>query len=72
LLRFHAWLEAQKMLSAEALATMRSRLEGEIRAAITSEEAAGPPPLASLFEDVVAHPTWLLEEQKAGILGKGS
>jgi pyruvate dehydrogenase E1 component alpha subunit/2-oxoisovalerate dehydrogenase E1 component alpha subunit len=72
LLRFTAWLEAQKMLSAEALATMRSRLAGEIRAAITSEEAAGPPPLASLFEDVVAQPTWLLEEQKAGILGKGS
>jgi pyruvate dehydrogenase E1 component alpha subunit/2-oxoisovalerate dehydrogenase E1 component alpha subunit len=54
LLRFTAWLEARKLFPADAQATLRSRLASEIRAAITSEEAAGPPPLSSLFEDVVA------------------
>ena len=68
LLRFAAWLESQKILSTEAQAVMRTRLTDAIRAAIVSEEAAGPPPPASLFEDVVAKPTWLLEEQKAGLL----
>jgi pyruvate dehydrogenase E1 component alpha subunit len=68
LLRFAAWLEQQKILSAGEQATMRSRIADTVRAAIASEEAAGPPPLASLFDDVVAKPSWLLEEQKAGLL----
>jgi len=68
LLRFTAWLESQKLLSAEMQATLRNRIGDAIRAAIASEEAAGPPPLASLFEDVVAEPTWLLDEQRAGFL----
>jgi len=51
---------------------MRGRLATAIRAAITSEEAVGPPALSSLFEDVVAHPSWLLDQQKTGVLGKGS
>jgi pyruvate dehydrogenase E1 component alpha subunit/2-oxoisovalerate dehydrogenase E1 component alpha subunit len=54
LLRFAAWLEKQKMFSTETQTAMRSRLADAIRSAIVSEEAAGPPPLASLFEDVVA------------------
>jgi pyruvate dehydrogenase E1 component alpha subunit/2-oxoisovalerate dehydrogenase E1 component alpha subunit len=53
LLRFVAWLEKRGIFSTEAQATMRSRITDAIRAAITSEEAAGPPPLSSLFEDVV-------------------
>jgi pyruvate dehydrogenase E1 component alpha subunit/2-oxoisovalerate dehydrogenase E1 component alpha subunit len=68
LLRFTAWLESQKLLSAEMQATLRNRIGDAIRAAIASEEAAGPPPLASLFEDVVAEPTWLLDEQRSGFL----
>ena len=68
LLRFATWLEQQKILSAEQRAAMRSRIGDAIRAAIASEEAAGPPPVSSLFEDVVAKPSWLLEEQKAGLL----
>jgi pyruvate dehydrogenase E1 component alpha subunit/2-oxoisovalerate dehydrogenase E1 component alpha subunit len=70
LLRFATWLEQRKILSSEAQAAMRGRLGEAIRAAILSEEAAGPPPLASMFEDVFARPTWLLEEQQAGLTGK--
>jgi pyruvate dehydrogenase E1 component alpha subunit len=68
LLRFATWLEAQKILSTEAQATMRTRIGEAIRAAIASEKSAGPPPSSSLFEDVFAQPTWLLEEQKAGLV----
>lgn len=68
LLRFAAWLDGHKLLSADAHAAMRTRIANAIRAAIASEEAAGPPPLSSLFEDVVAKPTWLLDEQKSGLL----
>ena len=69
LIRFAAWLDSQKILSAEAYAAMRARITDAIRGAIASEEAAGPPPLSSLFDDVVAKPTWMLDEQKAH-LGK--
>jgi pyruvate dehydrogenase E1 component alpha subunit/2-oxoisovalerate dehydrogenase E1 component alpha subunit len=54
LLRFAAWLEQRRILQPEAQAVMRSRIAVAIRAAITSEEAVDPPPLSSLFEDVVA------------------
>jgi pyruvate dehydrogenase E1 component alpha subunit len=68
LLRFATWLAAQSILSTEAQAIMRTHIGDAIRAAITSEEATAPPPVASLFEDVFAQPTWLLEEQKAGLV----
>jgi pyruvate dehydrogenase E1 component alpha subunit/2-oxoisovalerate dehydrogenase E1 component alpha subunit len=68
LLRFTAWLHSQKILSTDAQAAMKTRIAEAIRAAIASEETAGPPSLASLFEDVVAKPTWLLEEQRSGLL----
>jgi len=68
LLRFMAWLDSQKVLSPDAQAAMKTRVAEAIRTAIASEEAAGPPSLASLFEDVVAKPTWLLEEQRSGLL----
>ncbi len=68
LTRFAAWLDSQKILSAEAYAAMRARITDAIRAAIASEEAAGPPPLSSLFDDVVAKPTWMLDEQRAGFV----
>jgi pyruvate dehydrogenase E1 component alpha subunit/2-oxoisovalerate dehydrogenase E1 component alpha subunit len=69
LTRFAAWLDSQKILSAEAYAAMRARITDAIRGAIASEEAAGPPPPSSLFDDVLAKPTWMLDEQKAH-LGK--
>ena len=72
LLRFATWLEHRQILSSEAQATMKGRIGDAIRAAILSEEAAGPPALTSMFDDVFARPTWLLEEQRAELLGKGS
>jgi pyruvate dehydrogenase E1 component alpha subunit len=66
LLRFGQWLATEGVLAAEAQAAARQRITDEIRAAIATEEAAGPPPAASLFDDVTSRPTWLLVEQKAG------
>jgi pyruvate dehydrogenase E1 component alpha subunit len=65
LLRFGRWLADGKILSVEAQAAARERLRDTIRKAIAEAEAFGPPPASSLFDDVVARPTWLLEEQKA-------
>jgi len=71
LLRFGQWLKARNVLSTEAQETARKRIGEQIRAAIAAEEAAGPPPASSLFDDVCAKPTWLLEEQKAELLKSG-
>jgi pyruvate dehydrogenase E1 component alpha subunit/2-oxoisovalerate dehydrogenase E1 component alpha subunit len=68
LLRFARWLCERNLLSSEAQAAMASRITDDIRAAIAAEEASGPPPRSSLFEDVFARPTWLLEAQKAELL----
>jgi pyruvate dehydrogenase E1 component alpha subunit len=68
LLRFGAWLHAQKILTVEAQNATRQRLDDEIRAAIAAEEAAGPPAKASLFDDVLAEPSWLLDEQRTEYL----
>ena len=68
LLRFAIWLCAQNILSAEAQTAARQRIDEEIRAAITVEEAAGPPPTSSLFDDVLAEPSWLIGEQQAEYL----
>jgi len=70
--RFGRWLDAQKLLSNSGQTAAKQRISEEIRAAIAAEEAAGPPPVASLFTDVYAKPTWLLEEQKAAHLGEST
>lgn len=68
LLRFATWLDSQKMLSVEAQATLAKRIEADIRAAIAHEEKAGPPARASLFDDVYAKPSWLLDQQRSELL----
>jgi pyruvate dehydrogenase E1 component alpha subunit/2-oxoisovalerate dehydrogenase E1 component alpha subunit len=68
LLRFGVWLDAQKILTTEAQTATRQRIDEEIRAAIAAEEAAGPPTVASLFDDVLAESSWLLDEQRAEYL----
>jgi pyruvate dehydrogenase E1 component alpha subunit len=68
LLRFARWLSESNFLTSEAQAAMASRVTDDIRAAIAAEESAAPPPRSSLFEDVFARPTWLLEAQKAELL----
>jgi len=71
LLRFGRWLVARGALSADAQAEAKTRIDQRIRAAIASEEAAGPPPASSLFDDVFAKTTWLLAEQRAVLLRSG-
>jgi pyruvate dehydrogenase E1 component alpha subunit/2-oxoisovalerate dehydrogenase E1 component alpha subunit len=66
LLRFGRWLAERNILDSTAQAAARARITDAIRAALAAEEAVGPPPTASLFEDVFARPTWLLDEQEAG------
>jgi len=56
------------MLTTNAQTVTRQRIDEEIRAAIAAEEAAGPPTVASLFDDVLAEPSWLLDEQRAEYL----
>ena len=68
LLRFGLWLDAQKILTVEAQTATRQGIDEEICAAIAAEEAAGPPSTSSLFDDVLAEPSWLLDEQRAGYL----
>ena len=63
LVRFRTWLLAQGIFSAESEAALAAELEREIREAITLEEAAPPPALATTIEDVFAEPTWNLREQ---------
>ena len=63
LARFKTWLLANGVFTAEAEAQLAAELEREIREGILLEEAAGPPPLRSMIEDVFAEPTWNLEEQ---------
>jgi pyruvate dehydrogenase E1 component alpha subunit len=65
LLRFSIWLDTQKVLSVAAQSALAKRIEADIRAAIAVEEKAGPPALASLFDDVYAKPTWLLDHQRS-------
>jgi pyruvate dehydrogenase E1 component alpha subunit/2-oxoisovalerate dehydrogenase E1 component alpha subunit len=68
LIRFGIWLDAQAILTAAAQAATRQRIDEEIRTAIAAEDAAGPPSKASLFDDVFAEPSWLLDEQRAEYL----
>jgi len=68
LLRFGIWLHGQGILTVDAQTATRQRIDDEIRAAITAEEAAGPPSMTSLFDDVLAEPTWILSEQRAEYL----
>jgi pyruvate dehydrogenase E1 component alpha subunit len=71
LLRFGEWLKARGVLSTEAQHAAKGRIGESIRAAIAAEEAAGPPPTSSLFDDVYAKPTWMLAEQRAELLKSG-
>jgi pyruvate dehydrogenase E1 component alpha subunit len=65
--RFRKWLADQHILDAAEEAALSARLEQEIRDGITAEEAAAPPPLSSLIEDVFAEPTPGLREQLADL-----
>jgi pyruvate dehydrogenase E1 component alpha subunit/2-oxoisovalerate dehydrogenase E1 component alpha subunit len=63
LARFRTWLTAQRLLDAETDERMRAEIDAEVREAVAKEEHVGPPPLASIVEDVFAEVPWHLREQ---------
>jgi pyruvate dehydrogenase E1 component alpha subunit len=71
LLRFGRYLALHGVLPDEAQAAAKTRIAERIRAAIAAEAAAGPPPTSSMFDDVYAKTTWLLDEQRAVLLKSG-
>ena len=67
LIRFKAWLAKNRVLSADREEALVKEVDREIREAIAIEEAAPPPPLRSVIEDVFAETNWILEEQLAEV-----
>jgi len=65
LVRYRKFLGARGWLDAAADARLTDEIEAEVRAAVEAEEAAPPPPLASLFEDVYEEVPWHLREELA-------
>ena len=63
--RMEAFLIARGWLVAGEREAMAAELEAEVRDAITRQEAASPPALDTLIEDVYEQPTWNLREQMA-------
>jgi pyruvate dehydrogenase E1 component alpha subunit len=61
--RLTRYLRAEKLLSEGDEQNIELETAREIREAIDEVEAAGPPALASLFEDVYAEQPWHLAEQ---------
>ena len=63
--RLEALLLGRGHLAAGEREALAARLETEVRDAIARQEQVGPPPLASLVEDVYEEPTWLQRDQLA-------
>jgi len=63
--RLRIFLEQRGWLATGEHDAMAARLEANVREVIARVEAAGPPPLSSLIEDVFEEPTWMLREQLA-------
>ena len=65
LTRMRRLLEARGWLAAGEHDALAAALEARVRAEIAAQEAVGPPPVASLFDDVYEQPTWLQRDQAA-------
>jgi 2-oxoisovalerate dehydrogenase E1 component alpha subunit len=61
--RVRLHLEATAGWDDGAQRALEEEIQNEVREAIRAAEAAPPPPIASLFEDVFAEPPWHLREQ---------
>lgn len=59
--------EQQGWLAAGEHDALAAKLEADVREVIARQEQVGPPPRASLVEDVYAEPTWNLREQLAAL-----
>lgn len=67
LARFRHFLRVIGALSEGVDAALHEAIEAEIKSAVVTEEAAGPPLLQTLIEDVFAKPTAALREQLAEV-----
>jgi pyruvate dehydrogenase E1 component alpha subunit/2-oxoisovalerate dehydrogenase E1 component alpha subunit len=65
--RMRIWLERRGWLDAGEHDAWAARLETEVRDTIARQEQIGPPPRASIIDDVFAEPTWILREQLAHV-----
>jgi pyruvate dehydrogenase E1 component alpha subunit len=63
--RMRTFLEARGWLAEGEHDALAARLESEVREVIARVEAAGPPAVDTLIEDVFEEPTWILREQLA-------
>jgi 2-oxoisovalerate dehydrogenase E1 component alpha subunit len=61
--RAELWLQKKGWLAAGEREAWAERIETEVRDAIARAEAAGPPELGTIVEDVFEEPTWRLREQ---------
>jgi pyruvate dehydrogenase E1 component alpha subunit len=63
--RLEVYLSRRGWLAAGERDAIAQAIEREVRDAIARQEQIGPPPLASLVDDVFEEPTWALCEQLA-------
>jgi pyruvate dehydrogenase E1 component alpha subunit/2-oxoisovalerate dehydrogenase E1 component alpha subunit len=61
--RAELWLQKKGWLAAGEREAWAEQIETEVRDAIARAEAAGPPELGTIVEDVFEEPTWRLREQ---------
>jgi pyruvate dehydrogenase E1 component alpha subunit len=62
--RFETFLRRLGYLDDAKVKAIVDEASEDIRLAVEEAEKVGPPPVASIFDDVYAHPTPLLDEQK--------
>jgi pyruvate dehydrogenase E1 component alpha subunit len=65
--RLRIYMEQRGWLAEGESEALASRIEAHVREVIARVEAAGPPPLDTLVEDVFEEPTWILREQLAAL-----
>ena len=65
--RLETYMINRGWLAAGEREQLAATLEAAVRASIARAEAAGPPALATLVDDVFEEPTWLLREQLAAL-----
>ena len=71
IVRFGAWLRSRGLLTDADVETWTAEVNDEISKAVTEAEAAGPPPIETIFSDVYAKMPPHLEEQMKYALALG-
>jgi pyruvate dehydrogenase E1 component alpha subunit/2-oxoisovalerate dehydrogenase E1 component alpha subunit len=67
--RLRIYMESRGWLADGEHDAIAAGVEARVREVIAQVEAAGPPPLASLIEDVYEEPSWIQREQLARFTG---